>query len=89
MLGYISRDVLGATYLYATREKATANDHEAGLDIVLEVALSRKEEIDLNEGFCAMVAGNFVSRKQDRIYLGSFFSKTGAIHAREVHRTSC
>lgn len=87
--GYLFRDILGATYLYVTREKATANDHGGGLDVVLKVDLSRKDEVGLNEGFCAVVTGTFVSRKPDRIYLGSFFSKTGAIHAKAVHRTSC
>lgn len=87
--GYLSRDPLGATYLYVSREKATASDYEGGLDVMLKVERSRREDVDPTDGFCAVVTGTFVSRKPDRIYLGSFFSKTGSIHAKAVHRTSC
>lgn len=87
--GYILRDLFGATYLYVGQEQAEAYDHERGLDVVLKVKLSQDEEADLTEGFCALVEGTFVARKPDRIYVGNFFSKTGAIHAKAVHHTSC
>lgn len=87
--GYIHRDIFWATYLYVDEEQAEAYDHEQGLDVVLKFKLSQDEEAGLMEGFCALVEGTFVSRKPDRIYIGNFFSKTGAIHAKAVHQTPC
>lgn len=53
------------------------------------LAQDERTDLDPTDGFCAVVEGTFVSRKPDRICLGSFFSKTGAIHANAVHRTAC